>query len=159
MIKNDGPGPLVKQTHCKYLPRKAGQTSFRRPLWGQGGPPALLSAVVTIVHFWRRSCVHKVTIATQLVHTLYIYCTYICTYIEHILYTFCTNAVNTLYTLCTYLSSIPTHRTVDHPAIPVHSSDEETDGCFRIVSCFTDLRGGSDIQCKVQKDPTSAVQN
>ena len=50
-------------------------------------------------------------------------------------------------------------RTFDHPAIPVHSSDEETDGCFRIVSCFTDLRGGSDIQCKVQKDPTSAVQN
>ena len=50
-------------------------------------------------------------------------------------------------------------RPVDNPAIPVHSSDEETDGCFRIVSCFTDLQGSADIQCKVQKDPTSAVQN
>ena len=50
-------------------------------------------------------------------------------------------------------------RTVDHPAIPVHSSDEETDGCFRIVSCFTDLRGGADVQGKLRCKVTVGVDH
>ena len=69
---------LALLRHCalQIFVSKSGADFIQTTTMGPGGPPALLSAVVTIVHFWRRSCVHKVTIATQLAHTLYIYCTH-----------------------------------------------------------------------------------
>ena len=41
----------------------------------------------------------------------------------------------------------------------VQGSDEGTDGCFRIVSCFTDLRGGADVQGKLRCKVTVGVDH
>ena len=94
---------------------------------------------------------HKVTISSHFVHTLF---------------TFCTNVDKTLlYTLCTYIQY--PHALYRNMLTMVHSWRNSCAGLRwgdRWLLSHCELfhrfaRRFIDIQCKVQKDPTSAVQN